>query len=80
MCKASECGYGAPWPRQLLPSAAWSDGFVAVVDTADPALPVFEVDYAKVDEEDEDDEEATPWAVPLVALSLAEWLRRWLDS
>jgi hypothetical protein len=77
ICDASEHGYGAPWPRHLLPIASWSDGALAVIDTEDPALPVREVDYADVEEDDED---ATPWVVDPVSPSLAEWLRRWVDS
>jgi hypothetical protein len=77
VCDASEHGYGAPWPRHLLPIASWDDGVLAVVDTTDPAHPVYEVDYAAVEEDDED---ATPWAGPPVAPSLGEWLRRWAES
>jgi hypothetical protein len=74
-CEASEHGYGAPWPRHLVPIAMWTDGAQAVVDTADPRHPVREVDLA--DLEDEDD---APWECEPVAPTLAEWLRRWVDA
>ena len=75
MCEASEHGYGAPWPRHLVPIAAWSDAVYAVVDVTDGEHPVWELDLA--DLEDEDDE---PWACEPTAPSLAAWLRRWADA
>jgi hypothetical protein len=73
VCEASEHGYGAPWPRHLLPVARWSDGVWMVVDTADPAHPVYEVDDGDVEDDDE-----RPWDVPPVAPSLESWLEAWI--
>jgi hypothetical protein len=74
LCEASEHGYGAPWPRHLVPIAAWSDAVYAVVDTSAGDHPVWELDLA--DLEDEDDE---PWACEPTVPSLAEWLQRWVE-
>jgi hypothetical protein len=75
LCEASEHGYGAPWPRHLVPIAAWSDGVYAVVDVTDGGHPVWEIDLA--DLEDEGDE---PWACEPTVPSLAAWLRKWVDG
>lgn len=86
LLEASSHGYGAPWPRYLLPVATWSDGTVAVVDVRDPELPVFEVDLSDLEEHDPDDpdneydESDRPWEIPPSAGSLRKWLDDWLGG